>query len=203
MTDVLILCGGYGTRLRGYLPSGYPKALADVNGRPFIDVLLDHLRGRGFERFILCTGYGGELLVQHLWEDLTVRFSSEGYRPRGTCRAILQALPKVKSDPFLVLNGDTFCALDLHDLIARHNAHDKLVTVPVQGDTPVGAFAVNRNLFTFHPCPAEGSNLEDLLAKAGHHVHRYQVAYPYYDIGTPAGLERFRREWATLLMAKA
>jgi D-glycero-alpha-D-manno-heptose 1-phosphate guanylyltransferase len=41
-TDVLILCGGLGTRFRG-VREDIPKALAPIQGVPFIDLLLNDL----------------------------------------------------------------------------------------------------------------------------------------------------------------
>ena len=54
--DVLILCGGLGTRLCEVV-ADRPKPMAEMNERPFLDILIDHFAGFGFKRFILCAGY--------------------------------------------------------------------------------------------------------------------------------------------------
>ena len=60
-TDVVILCGGLGTRLRECV-SDRPKPMADVQQRPFIQILIEQFQGFGFRRFILCTGYMSEVV---------------------------------------------------------------------------------------------------------------------------------------------
>ena len=56
--DVLVLCGGQGTRLRSVV-ADRPKALADIAGRPFLDILSEELSRNGLRRQVLCVGYGG------------------------------------------------------------------------------------------------------------------------------------------------
>ena len=50
-TDVLILCGGLGTRFRE-VRYDIPKALAPINGTPFIDFILEDLIVQGFQRIV-------------------------------------------------------------------------------------------------------------------------------------------------------
>ena len=57
--DVLILCGGQGTRFRAVMDD-IPKVLAPISGKPFLNLLLDNLITQGFRRIILATGYLGE-----------------------------------------------------------------------------------------------------------------------------------------------
>ena len=58
--DTVILAGGLGTRLRPKL-NNKPKCLAIINGKPFIDILLDNCIAQGLKRFInvffLCSLY--------------------------------------------------------------------------------------------------------------------------------------------------
>ena len=67
--DALILCGGLGTRLREVV-TDRPKGLAEIRGRPFLDLLIDELARQGLKRFILCTGYRGEQIEKWLAADL-------------------------------------------------------------------------------------------------------------------------------------
>src|SRR5690606_14612631 len=59
--DVIILCGGLGTRLKSVL-SDRPKAMANIHGRPFLSFLLDHWFRHCARRFIFCTGYMGDYI---------------------------------------------------------------------------------------------------------------------------------------------
>ena len=62
--DAVILCGGLGTRLRGVLDD-CPKPMAEIEGRPFLDILIDHLAKYGATHFILCTGYKGNFIKRY------------------------------------------------------------------------------------------------------------------------------------------
>lgn len=135
-TDTLILCGGLGTRLRPTV-SDRPKGLAEVQGRAFLDLLVDELVRSGLRRLVLCTGYGSDQIVAHFGgrSDAEFVFSAED-RPLGTGGAIALALPKARSDPFLVVNGDSFCRVNYSDLLDFHRRMRALLTLVV---TPPGA----------------------------------------------------------------
>ena len=60
--DVVILCGGLGTRLRSAV-SDRPKALAKIDDKTFLDVLIDDLLKHGFKNIILCVGYLKEQII--------------------------------------------------------------------------------------------------------------------------------------------
>ena len=54
--DVIILAGGLGTRLQPVI-SDRPKALAEIEGRPFLDILIEDLSSMGSQRNILRVGH--------------------------------------------------------------------------------------------------------------------------------------------------
>lgn len=127
--DAVILCGGLGTRLQAVV-GDRPKTLALVQGRPFIDILLDELIGQGLRRFILCIGHMKEQIVGHLARRHDAAFLySEEDAPLGTGGAIHNALPLVASDPFLVLNGDSFCRVDLAGMLLFHRQSGSALTL--------------------------------------------------------------------------
>lgn len=109
-----ILAGGLGTRLRLVL-ADRPKVLAEVHGRPFLAYLLDQLSTSGLRTVVLCTGYLGEQ-IRHEFGDsygnLDLLYSQEA-SPLGTGGALRLALPLFQADPILVMNGDSFCDMDL------------------------------------------------------------------------------------------
>jgi NDP-sugar pyrophosphorylase family protein len=117
LIDTVILAGGLGTRLRGVL-SDKPKCMAFVNGRPFIDILLDHYIAQGLKRFIICVGYKREQVIQHLNNriDCEIIFSMET-RQLGTGGALKNAQGLIKSDPYIVLNGDSFIDINIFEYI--------------------------------------------------------------------------------------
>jgi histidinol-phosphate phosphatase family protein len=119
MTDlsgltVAVLAGGLGTRLRSVV-ADRPKVLADIHGRPFLAYLLDQLAGAGCRCVVLCTGYLGEQVSRvfgRSYGPLEIRYSQE-QEPRGTGGALKLAIENFNSDPVLVMNGDSFCGIDL------------------------------------------------------------------------------------------
>ena len=113
-SDVLILCGGKGTRLSS-LVIERQKCVADVNGAPFLSYLIRHICQFGRQRIILCTGYQAETVKKLLpLESFDAEFVfSHEMEPLGTGGAIRQALPLVDSEDILVMNGDSFIEYDL------------------------------------------------------------------------------------------
>jgi D-glycero-alpha-D-manno-heptose 1-phosphate guanylyltransferase len=140
--DTLILCGGLGTRLRPAV-SDRPKALVEIGGRPFLDVLIDELVRCGLHRFVLCTGYGSEQIAAHFRGrgDAEYALSAED-RPLGTGGAVVHALPLTQSDPIVVVNGDSFCRVNYAELLDFHRRKCALLTIvaaPPAGRDDAGA----------------------------------------------------------------
>ncbi|MDI6786290.1 MAG: nucleotidyltransferase family protein [bacterium] len=128
--DVVILCGGLGKRLQ-VVVNDRPKPMAEINGCPFLDVLIEYIAGYGFRRFILCIGYMGDIIKQHYQKNsgpLTILFSEEK-EPLGTAGAIKNAECFIKSNPFLVMNGDSFCPVELDKFVDYHIAKKTLTTI--------------------------------------------------------------------------
>ena len=122
-TDILILCGGLGERLRPEIGEN-PKVMADINGRPFLSVILNHLIAQGFKRVVLCTGYKADIVEGYYKKNplgLDIRFSREDV-PLGTGGGLKNAAGFVQSSPFFVLNGDSFCAADFGALLKFHQS---------------------------------------------------------------------------------
>ena len=128
--EVVILCGGLGTRLQSVLKDK-PKPMADFNDRPFLDLLIEYVGRFGFRRFILCSGHKGGLIKQYFEnkaDDKTYIISQET-SPLGTAGAIKHAEPLINSDVFLAMNGDSFCEIDLTAFMNSHHSHKALASV--------------------------------------------------------------------------
>ncbi|MBI5180531.1 MAG: NTP transferase domain-containing protein [Nitrospirae bacterium] len=127
--DVVILCGGLGTRLRP-VTGDLPKVLVNICGRPFIDLLVEGLQQWGFKRFILCVGYMSELVIYHIRQkkDWQVEFSEEKV-PLGTGGAIKKAIPLIGSETFLVVNGDTICDVDYSKFYEFHIHNNGILSI--------------------------------------------------------------------------
>jgi len=120
-TDVLILCGGKGTRLRSIVRNR-PKAMVEFGRRPFLSILIEYLASFGFRRFILCTGYKAKFIEEYYNArppHCEISYSNEK-KPLGTAGAIKNAIPLIRSNPFLAINGDSFCRLNFLKFLDFH-----------------------------------------------------------------------------------
>lgn len=120
-TSAVILAGGLGTRLRSIV-TDRPKALAPVCGRPFLAFLFEQLSLAGFEHAILCTGYMGESISRAFgsrYGALKIDYSREP-EPLGTAGSLRRALRLIRSNPALVMNGDSYCKADLGAFLKHH-----------------------------------------------------------------------------------
>jgi D-glycero-alpha-D-manno-heptose 1-phosphate guanylyltransferase len=147
--DVIILCGGMGTRLQSVLHNK-PKPMADFNDRPFLDLLIDYVGNFGFKRFILCTGHKGDLIKKHFEkkDDGKSYAISQEASALGTAGALKNAESAIHSDIFLVLNGDSFCPVDLNSLLSFHSSKNALVSValaPMEDTSDYGGVALGDN----------------------------------------------------------
>ncbi len=114
-----ILAGGLGTRLRPAV-GDRPKVLAQIGQRPFITFLLDQLTAVGVQKVVLLTGHGANWVRATLGDEykgVPLGYSVEK-APLGTAGALRHALPMLAADNVLLLNGDSYCELDLAALVA-------------------------------------------------------------------------------------
>jgi D-glycero-alpha-D-manno-heptose 1-phosphate guanylyltransferase len=121
---VLILAGGLGTRLERAVPN-LPKSLAPIGRQPFLNHLLNQINEAGFKKVILCTGYLGELIHEEFgnsFHGLSLIYSREK-QALGTAGALRLAVPNIKSDLCVVMNGDSFIDIDLNDFLQWHFSH--------------------------------------------------------------------------------
>lgn len=131
-TDVIILCGGQGRRLKAVV-GDRPKSMAEINRQPFLDILIGHVSGYGFRRFILCAGFGADSIKRYYKNKRSPHeiIVSDEDKPLGTAGAIKNAQRYIRSNFFLVMNGDSFCAFDLSDFFAFHLEKKALLTIGV------------------------------------------------------------------------
>ena len=122
--DIAILAGGLGTRLSSVLPDR-PKVMALVGGRPFLDFLLEALTVQGARRMVLCLGSRAQAVIDYLavhdYAPLEIQTSVEPL-PLGTAGALAFAFPHFRSNPVMVMNGDTLVEANLPEFLTSHAA---------------------------------------------------------------------------------
>lgn len=172
MNEVIILAGGFGTRLQSVVKD-LPKCLVEINGKPFLSHLIDFLLNQNFTKFIFAIGYKSDLVEEFViqnYGNLEYSFSVET-EPLGTGGAIKKALKTVKSNDVLVVNGDTFFNVNLAELFEFHlikNAHVSIGLFKVEENTRYGyvELSIDGRIHDFH----EKKLSKDVLISGGYYV---------------------------------
>lgn len=130
MREAIVLAGGFGTRLKK-LVHNVPKPMAIVAGRPFLEILLDLLEKKGFERIILSIGFMGQQIKTHFgnsYHSMELVYVVED-EPLGTGGAIKLAMKQVRSDCVYVLNGDTFIDIEADEIETQWGIHRRPIII--------------------------------------------------------------------------
>jgi MurNAc alpha-1-phosphate uridylyltransferase len=104
----IVLSAGLGKRMRP-LTATRPKPLVEVAGRTLLDRVLDHIRTAGIGRVVVNVHYLADAVEAHLAardQGLDLRISDERALLMETGGGVVQALPLIDADPFLVVNSD-------------------------------------------------------------------------------------------------
>jgi MurNAc alpha-1-phosphate uridylyltransferase len=117
----MILAAGRGERMRP-LTDTLPKPLLKVGGRSLIVRHIENLAAAGVRRIVINHAHLGALIEKQLGDGsalgVMIEYSHEGV-PLETAGGIVLALPLLGDDPFIVVNGDIYCAFDFEPLVAR------------------------------------------------------------------------------------
>lgn len=115
LPPLYILSGGLGTRLKTVL-EGIPKPMAEISGKPFLELLISYYQNMGVSEFILCNGYLSDVIEDYFQGKSNISIVTEK-KPLGTAGAIFNAWQSRKDPEFIVCNGDSFCDVNLNDFI--------------------------------------------------------------------------------------
>jgi MurNAc alpha-1-phosphate uridylyltransferase len=143
----MILAAGRGERLRP-LTDRVPKPLIEAGGKPLIGWHLERLAAAGCHEVVINVSHLGERIVERLGDGaawgLRIAFSREP-QALETAGGMALARGLLGPDPFLVVNGDVYCEVDLARLrraaIDERLAH--LVLVPNPPHHPAGDFTLD------------------------------------------------------------
>jgi len=159
----VILCGGFGTRLREETEFR-PKPMIMIGDKPILWHIMKLYSHYGFNDFILCLGYKGEIIKNYFLEydlvnsDFTIRLGTKEIRRHSilddesdwqvtladtgngtlTGGRVKKIEKYIDQDTFIMTYGDGLSNVNLKDLIRFHRDKGKIATVT--GVRPIARF---------------------------------------------------------------
>ena len=150
---IVILCGGQGTRLREETEFK-PKPMVEIGGKPILWHIMKTYSYYGFNDFVLCLGYKGEMIKQYFCNyeilnndfsvelgqgtlQLNTRHAEEGWKitfaetgeGSMTGSRVKQVQKYVGDETFMLTYGDGVTDLDIRSLLEYHQSHGRTGTV--------------------------------------------------------------------------
>jgi N-acetyl-alpha-D-muramate 1-phosphate uridylyltransferase len=107
--NAMVLAAGLGMRMRP-ITDTMPKPLLPISGRTLLDWGLDALAEVGVEKAVVNVHHLPDQIVRHVASRTLPRIviSDESAGLLNSAGGIVKALPELGSEPFYVLNADTF-----------------------------------------------------------------------------------------------
>jgi NDP-sugar pyrophosphorylase family protein len=211
---VAILAGGFGTRL-GDLTRDLPKPMIPINGRPYLERVIESFARCGLRDIVLLTGYRAEVIEEHFGDGerfgVNIAYSRET-EPLGTGSAIREARALL-GERFVMTYGDVLRYFDYDRFVTAHDEPCMSVyprrtigNADVEGDRIIRFDKHAPELpyidagFSLMPStvidllPASGAcsfeeTIFPLLAAEGR-LAAEVVDHNFFDIGTPEELAR-------------
>jgi len=143
MRHALIFAAGLGERMRP-LTDHTPKPLLKVGGKPLIEWHLEKLAAIDVHYVVINTSHLAEQFPEALGDGsrwgLRIRYAYEGPVPLETGGGMLNALPLLGPEPFIVVNGDVWTDADFSKLPAEPAGLAHLMMVDNPAHHPGGDF---------------------------------------------------------------
>jgi len=149
---VILLAGGFGTRLSEYTES-LPKPMVTIGGKPILWHIMKYYAHYGHNQFYVALGYKAEMIKEFFLHyktmnaDFTVNLKTGDVIPHQqdevdwkvtlvdtglrsmTGGRVKRMKPYISNETCLMTYGDGVSDVDLDQLIAFHQNHGKMVTV--------------------------------------------------------------------------
>lgn len=127
--QAVILAGGQGKRLRP-LTYKIPKPMVPVNGRPFLEHLIDLLKKNGIEEVLFLLGYLPEKIIKHFGDGsrfgINIKYWIDKVSEETITGTRLRNSKNLLDDYFLLMYGDNYWPLDLRRLIEYYSENKTL-----------------------------------------------------------------------------
>ncbi len=223
MTPVIILAGGFGTRLSTVVKD-VPKPMAPINGKPFLHYIFQELEFQQIQQVVLSVGHLKEI-IQDYFQDkylgISIQYAIEN-EPLGTGGGIKHAFNYIEHDAF-VLNGDTYFDINLIKLKEENcdiaialkpmfefdrygtvvlNAQNKIISFNEKkycehGLINGGVYYFNKTMFDKIPTGQKFSFEKDILEAHTQQLNIQGKIFDNYfiDIGIPEDYEKAKNDF--------
>lgn len=151
---IVILAGGYGTRLREQTEF-IPKPMVPIGGKPILWHIMKIYSHYGFKRFIICLGYKSEIIKEYFFhynimnsdfsirlgrdtdikihnshneEDWDVTLADTGLKAMTGAR-VKRIEQYIDSDSFMLTYGDGVADVNINELLKFHKGHGEIATI--------------------------------------------------------------------------
>ena len=127
---VVILAGGFGTRLSEYTDT-IPKPMVPIGGKPIIEHIMEIYAYYGHKEFYIALGYKGDVIKQYFknfkkdWKINLIDTGSDTFTG-GRLKRLQKYL---LNEPFMLTYGDGLSNINITELIKFHQTHKKMVTI--------------------------------------------------------------------------
>lgn len=150
--QAVILAGGRGERLRPFTDNK-PKPMIDVNGRPFLEHLIEMLKENGVSEVVLLLGYLPEKIISHFGDGsqfgMAIQYSVGGVSD-GTGTRIKNA-KELLDNNFLLLYSDNHWPVQLERMVEFYEGKNVLATTTVYNNKDgLGEYGFQNNIAVDH-----------------------------------------------------
>lgn len=125
--QAVILAGGYGTRMRPFTDTN-PKPMYPFNGKPFLEYLIEQVKGFGIKKVTILLGYMPEKITEYFGDGrrwgINIEYSVTPVDNETGLR-LYKALKEGKiDDVFLMMYCDNYCPIDYRRLIREFETNE-------------------------------------------------------------------------------
>lgn len=130
--QVIIMAGGFGSRLQGVTRDAIPKSLVEVNHKPLLDHVIENTIKNGCDNIIICTGHLGHQIQEFIASkryDASIFISREN-KPLGTAGG-LHLISDLLDEEFFVVYADVYTTINFKKMLQFHKKREADVTIAV------------------------------------------------------------------------
>jgi len=126
--QAVILAGGRGERLRPFTDNK-PKPMIPINGKPFLEYLIEMLKENGIEEVVILTGYLSEKIEEHFKDGsnfgINIEYSFTPFEDKNgqenESGIRIKNAEHLLNDKFLLMYCDNYWPVDLKKMIDFYN----------------------------------------------------------------------------------